>query len=140
MNIGLIHPLWAATMRPVAEAVLTAACTQTRPQPGQGPLDQSTGEVTLPPALTIATLACRVERATARATTGDVAEQVVTTRQYDVQVPLAHTDVQVDDRFTITDVGPHGDPRLLGRVLRCTDAVGVTLAWTRILGCQDDEG
>lgn len=133
----MVHPDWEARNRPAATSALTSVCTVVRPG-ASGTLDRATGINPGTAATTVATgLACRVERTREKESELPVADQRVTVRRYDFQVPFDAAVIQPKDVITVT---ASRNPGLAGRVFTVTEVTQVSLAWSRMLRAETDEG
>lgn len=137
-NHKVIPDGWAAHHRPTAEGKHTATGTITRPASGATvTFDETAGRVVIPDPTTIYTGPMGVRRLDTNLigipmVAGD-REQIV--RLYRVAVPVTVTAVEGNDIVTVTECAD--DPAVVGRPLRVRDVRVGSVAWERLLMCED---
>lgn len=136
---GVVHPDWENSNRPAATSGLTSVCTITRAGTvGTGVFDRSTGITTGPAVTTVASgVRCNIERTRERESELEVAEQQVTVRRYELQVPHDTVTLAINDLVEIT-ASRNGS--LVGRVFRVTEETAVSRMWTRMHRVEVNEG
>lgn len=123
---------WEARHRPVAEGTHTATITFRRP--AAAPVfDPATGTTTRP-TVTVYTGPCRIQELPREHVVTDPAQRI-TIRRYMVSVPIAATNLRVDDVGTVDTAN---DASLPGRPLRVTDVLRGSLTFERNLTCIDN--
>ena len=139
---GAVDPRWSVSMRPVADGFLPDTATVTRAaSPAAGTLNRTSGVRTPAAATTVLSgAACQVRLVDSEPDFPLTGAQRVTVRQYDVKLRVGAADVRAEDTLTVTAVGPLGDPTLVGRKLRVLSVAHTSVAWTRLLRAQADEG
>ena len=119
-------------MRAQAESMMTDTCTIARLTTVWNEALQKS-ETTWAPIHT--SLTCWVEVPSVNAQALLTAE-VVTPETPTVHLPVDTTDVEPDDRVTVTAVGPVSDPGLVDAVLWVTHSLAQTFAVERLLVCR----
>ena len=138
----VIHALWSAHHRAVAEGQLTATCAVRRPASGgqSPPFDEARGYSVPPDPTTLYEGPCRVQRLqpALSATELQIAGRELVIREYMVVLPkdaVPGDGVAVNDLIVIVECPD--DRTLEGHSLRVRDIRQGSLIWQRDLTCED---
>lgn len=133
----VMHPRFEQHHRPVSADAMPATCIIEHPAAESGWDDTAGKSVYGPRTLVYGPDICRVSAgvgAISTTTQTVVADRAVTLAQYTVVIPTCTPVVRVNDLVTVTCC--NGDPDLVGRTMRVTNAVRGTTTWERVLSCE----
>lgn len=133
----VVHPGWAAHHAPVAVGTMNALCRIELGSTGGGWIPE-TGTTPGTPVVTYAGR-CRVAYARTQPHQGDAADQVTTTSNVTVALPLGSAEQHRGARVTITAVDANGPAALVGRVLLVESVAYPSLAVEQVMTCTDDQ-
>jgi hypothetical protein len=124
------------TGRAFAEQLMQDTCTITRADAGTPVFNETTGAYTSSAPTTVYTGPCRVKPRNLADRVVDAGEQAVSLWPFQVSIPFAATDVELDDLVTVT---ASVDPSLVGRELRVRSVTRGTFVTARRLECEEQE-